>query len=105
MDGRTSVRYLQDYIRQKDHHPERLTVYFLKLAEEVGELSRAMQEGRTAADAGEIKGTIDEELWDVMYYTLALANLYGVDMERAIAAKEALNQRRYPAAVAFEADR
>ena len=42
MDGKTSIRYLQTYIRSKDYHPELRKDYFLKLAEEVGELSRAM---------------------------------------------------------------
>ena len=43
MDGKTTVKYLQNYIRQKDFYPELLKDYFLKLAEEVGELSRAMR--------------------------------------------------------------
>ena len=43
MDGKTTVKYLQNYIKQKDFHPELLKDYFLKLSEEVGELSRAIQ--------------------------------------------------------------
>ena len=59
MDGSISVRYLQEYIREKDYKPELLKDYFLKLSEEVGELSRAMRKGLRAADKGEISGTVD----------------------------------------------
>ncbi len=36
MEGKTTVKYLQRYIKQKDYHPELLKDYFLKLSEEVG---------------------------------------------------------------------
>lgn len=105
MDGKTTVKYLQNYIRQKDCHPELLKDYFFKLAEEVGELSRAMRKGLKASDPEDIKGTIDEELWDVIYYAIAIANLYDIDLEQVIKAKSALNESRYPSAVVFEENR
>lgn len=105
MDGKTTVRYLQNYIRQRDHHPELLKDYFLKLSEEVGELSRAMRKGLKAADDGEITGTIDEELWDVIYYAIAIANLYDIDLEKVIKTKSEINQKRYPSSVLFEENR
>ena len=105
MDGKTTIRYLQNYIRQKDHHPELLKDYFLKLSEEVGELSYAMRKNLKAQDCENIKGTIDEELWDVMYYTIAIANLYDIDLEQVIQAKEQINQSRYPSSVVFEDNR
>ena len=42
-----------------------------------------------------MKGTLDEELWDVLYYTLCLAEAYGIDMEEAIREKEQLNNLRF----------
>lgn len=30
MEGRISIRYLQEYIRAKGHHPDRRDDYFLK---------------------------------------------------------------------------
>ena len=45
MDGKTTVKYLQNYIKQKDYNLELLKDYFMKLSEEVGELSRAMRKG------------------------------------------------------------
>ena len=105
MDGKTTVKYLQNYIKQKDHHPELLKDYFLKLTEEVGELSRAMRKNLKAENIEHIKGTIDEELWDVIYYALAIANIYGIDIEEVIKAKEELNKTKYPSDIIFEENR
>lgn len=105
MDGRISIAYLQSYIRSKDYHPELVKEYFLKLAEEAGELARAMNRGLRPEMPGEIRGTIDEELWDVMYFALAIANCYGIDMESVIPQKEAFNNIRYPGPAPFELDR
>ena len=105
MDGKISIRYLQDYIKQKDYHPELLKDYFLKLAEEVGELSRAMRKELKAPDSEHIVGTIDEEIWDVVYYAIAIANLYEIDLEKVIKTKVEINQSRYPSAVKFEENR
>ena len=82
MDGQTTIKYLQTYIKEKDYHPELLKDYFLKLTEEVGELSQAIRKDLKAQSDGNIKGTIDEELWDVIYYALAIANLYDIDIEQ-----------------------
>lgn len=105
MDGRTTIKYLQHYIKEKDYQPDLLKDYFLKLTEEVGELSRAMRKGLKASDADQIKGTIDEELWDVIYYALAIANIYDIDMEHVIKVKSEMNQSRYPSKVQFEEGR
>ena len=105
VDGQTTVKYLQHYIRQKDCNPDALKDYFMKLAEEVGELSRAMRKGVKATGAADIKGSIDEELWDVIYYALAIANIYGIDMEEVIRIKAALAEAKYPSGVRFEAGR
>ena len=36
MDGKTTLKYLQNYINAKDFKPELKTDYFFKLSEEVG---------------------------------------------------------------------
>lgn len=105
MDGKISMKYLQNFIKQKDYHPELEKDYFLKLSEEVGELSRAMRKGLKATSPEEIIGTIDEEVWDVIYYAIAIANLYDIDLEQVIKTKSELNQSRYPSAVVFEENR
>jgi len=105
MDGKITIKYLQNYIRQKDYRPELLKDYFLKLAEEVGELSRAMRKELKASNDDDIIGTIDEEIWDVIYYAIAIANLYDIDLEKVIKTKSELNQSRYPSSVVFEENR
>ncbi len=98
----TTIGYLQSYIRAKDHHPELTKDYFLKLSEEVGELAQALRKNRVRADSAPLKGTIDEELWDVMYYAIALANCYDIDLEAVIKEKEAINNAKYNTGIMFE---
>ena len=105
MEGKTTIKYLQNYIKQKDYHPELLKDYFLKLSEEVGELSRAIRKDKKATNNKEIKGTIDEELWDVIYYTIAIANIYDIDLEQVIKVKEEMNQIKYPSLIQFKENR
>ena len=105
MDGNTTIKYLQGYIKAKDCHPDRTPEYFMKLAEEVGELSKAMQKNALRANSDGIKGTIDEELWDVIYYAIAIANCYDIDLESAIKEKEAINRVKYSSVVTFEPGR
>ena len=105
MDGKTTIKYLQNYIKSKDYHPELKHQYFLRLAEEVGELARAMHKDLPANSANDIKGTIDEEIWDVIYYALALANCYNIEVEQVIPKKEAISNQKYNNGTVFEENR
>lgn len=97
-----TIQYLQDYIRSKDHHPELVKDYFLKLTEETGELSRAIRKNLRPTEPGQIKETIEEELWDVIYYVLALANCYDIDLEQVIPVKEHINNEKYGNKIKFD---
>lgn len=91
-----TLRDLQAAVKSVDHQPGQELQYLAKLMEEVGEVARAL--GNPVVWSGpavSIKGTLDEELVDVLYYVAALANLYGIDLEAAMAAKDALNAVRY----------
>lgn len=90
-----TIRALQAYIRGKDFHPDLKLQYLQKLVEEVGELARAMRHDVHYAETKHIKGTIDEELYDILYYTLALANIYEVDLETVMRLKEPINAAKY----------
>lgn len=105
MDGKITVKYLQNYVKAKDYKPEQINAYFLKLTEEVGELASAIRKNRVRTESGSVKDTIDEELWDVIYYVIALANCYGIDLETVIPEKERLNHDRYPADIEFQENR
>ena len=69
----------------------------------MGEVSRAIFHGKFRGPGEPVKGTLDEELWDVLYYTLCLAEAYGIDMEEAIREKERLNNLRFHDEHPFEA--
>nr|WP_224727050.1 MazG nucleotide pyrophosphohydrolase domain-containing protein [Vibrio campbellii] len=82
--------------KEFDHDPEQKHHYFLKLIEEVGELSESIRKGATGQPTEDtIKGTIAEELYDTLYYICALANVYEIDLEKTHEVKEILNKRKY----------
>jgi NTP pyrophosphatase (non-canonical NTP hydrolase) len=54
-----------------------------------------MRKNLRPTEPTQIKETIEEELWDVIYYALAIANVYGIDLEDVIAKKEAINREKY----------
>lgn len=60
----------------------------LKLLEEVGELSEAVLKKRTMKKVGELKGSIEEELADVIYHTVLVAIAHGIDINKCFIMKE-----------------
>ncbi len=105
LEGKTTIKYLQNYLLANNNHPERLDRFFLKLIEEVGELSIAIRRNLIREEGADIKDTIDEELWDVIYYALIIANCYGIDIEETIKLKEDLNFVKWNNPVPFEENR
>lgn len=73
-----------------------LNTIFLKLIEEVGELSESIRKGKPGQPTLEqLKGSIAEELYDVLYYVCALANIHDVNLEKTHELKEVLNKVKY----------
>lgn len=99
--GEITIKYLQEYIKAKDCQPKSEKDYFLKLAEEVGELAEAIRKNMRPVEETQIKETVEEELWDVIYYTLAIANCYDIDLEKVIPKKESINNKKYDNGVEF----
>jgi NTP pyrophosphatase (non-canonical NTP hydrolase) len=95
MDGTITIKHLQQYIKRKDFNPEKKHEYVLKFMEETGELARAILHEYPHAENENIKNTIEEEFYDVLFYLLAIANLYEVDIESCIPLKERETDRRY----------
>ena len=96
-----TVDYLQRYIKSKDFQPDKKEEYFMKLSEELGELARAMRKDLRPVTQGQVKNTVEEELWDVIYYALAIANTYGIELEQVIPEKEKLNNEKYETGINF----
>lgn len=94
-----TIKNMQKYLKEKYKiiKPEEMNNtqrYFLKLIEEVGELAEVIRKDRRMNDEN-IKGTIEEELSDVLYYVLMIANTYDIDLETVFRLKEELNSKRY----------
>ncbi len=88
-------KYLKEkYKRTKPEDIKNTQRYFLKLIEEVGELAEVIRKNKRMNNEN-IKGTIEEELSDVLYYVLMIANTYDIDMETCFTIKEKLNATRY----------
>lgn len=90
-----TLRALQEYIKSGDYNPDNKHAYFYKLVEEVGELSEVMRRDQRLTDNGSIKGTIEEELYDVLYYVVGLANVYNIDLEQCFHLKEEINRVKW----------
>ena len=97
-----TIKNLQECILKIDNTPNAIDKYFQKLVEEVGELSRAMRKNIRLENSENIKGTIEEELYDVLYYVICLANMYNIDIEKCAILKEELNKIKYDRASIFE---
>ena len=94
-----TIRKMQKYLKEKYKRakPEDIKNtqrYFLKLIEEVGELAEVIRKEQRM-EGNKIKGTIEEELSDVLYYILMIANTYDIDLEDCFRMKEELNRVRY----------
>ncbi len=96
-----TLDYLQKYIKAKDYNPDLVKDYFLKLSEETGELSRAIRKNMLKSEDGTVKNTIEEEIWDVIYYAIAIANCYDIDISKTIKHKEDINNEKYNSQIKY----
>ncbi len=88
------ITELQNFIKERDYKPELKEKYFMKLIEEVGELSEVIRKDKRMND-NDIKDSVEEELYDVLYYVCALANCYDIDLEKCHKLKSELNERKW----------
>jgi NTP pyrophosphatase (non-canonical NTP hydrolase) len=95
MEKDLTIRKLQECIKNIDHKNNMNDKYMLKLMEEVGELAEAVRKNNRMQDDQNIKGTIEEELQDVLYYIVCLANVNDIDLQNCIYLKEKINCEKY----------
>lgn len=106
-DRETSLQQLKDvlteFVEERDwsqfHSPKNLS---MSLAIEAGELMEHFQwitieESRQLVDDPEKLAAAGEELADVFSYTLALANVMGIDLTQTFVDKMQKNRQKYPA--------
>lgn len=102
--NKITISALQEAIKKIDHKNNAIDKYFYKLTEEVGELAQSIRKDRRLKDTDSIKGTVEEELYDVLYYVICLANMYDIDLEKCMYLKEELNAEKYNRKSIFEDD-
>ena len=86
---------LQHLIKKLDNGIGTTEEYFYKLTEEVGKLSKTIRKNIRLSNKGDIKGTIEEELYDVLCYVVCIANSYDINLEECMQMKEELNAKKY----------
>ena len=83
---------------EKKENSQRLV---LKLIEEFGELAENIRKNlRYKGD--NIKGTIEEELFDIFYYIIAIANDYHIDLEEIFHINDKINKEKYERSFSLE---
>lgn len=90
-----TLKELQKAIAKINHKNNAIDKYFYKLTEEVGELAKVIRKDKRLIDSETIKDTIEEELYDVIYYIICLANMYEIDLTECAILKEKLNSEKY----------
>lgn len=80
--------------RTLEEKKENINRLILKLIEEFGELAVNIRKN-LRYDGTEIKGTIEEEVFDIFYYIIAISNEYDIDLETIFTIKDKYNQKKY----------
>ena len=95
-------RLVNDFVGRRDwhqfHSPKNLA---MSIAIEAAELMEhfqwiSMEESRRLAEVPDRLAGVEEELADVLCYTLAMANELGLDLSEALRRKMAANEQKYP---------
>lgn len=102
--SKISISDLQSLIKKIDHKNNSIDKYFYKLTEEVGELAQSIRKDKRLKDSETIKGTVEEELYDVLYYVICLANMYNINLEECMFLKEKLNAEKYNRKSIFDSE-
>ena len=94
---------VNDFVDRRDwhrfHSPKNLA---MSIAIETAELMEhfqwiSMEDSRRVAEVPDRLAEVEEELADVLCYSLAMANELGLDLSEAIRRKMAKNEQKYPA--------
>ena len=97
-----SIRYLQEYIKGKNIDIKDKDFIINKLNEEVSELIKAISNNPNRATEENIKGSIEEEICDVISICLIIANSYDIDVEKWIPIKEKIHNEKWNNKVIFD---
>ena len=95
-----SLKKIQDN-RSEAEKKENSRRLVLKLIEEFGELAENIRKN-LRYNGENIKGTIEQELFDIFYYIIAIANDYNIDLEEIFHIKDKINKEKYDRSFSLE---
>jgi NTP pyrophosphatase (non-canonical NTP hydrolase) len=92
---------LREFAAERDweqfHSPKNLAMALIVEAAELVEHFQWLTQGESQALPPDRLDAVAQELADIQIYLVRLADRLGIDLERAVDAKIALNARKYPA--------
>ena len=88
MSGLT-VRLYEEYLADVYKNRKADQGLFIKLVEEIGEVAEqiSIRDGRKDGNTEEVQAELAKELADVIHYTIAIAAVNGIDLEKVILEK------------------
>lgn len=83
---KTYQEYLENVYKDRNNDQE----LFIKLVEEIGEVAEqiSIRNGRKDGDKEAVLEELGKELADVIHYTVAIAAVNGIDLEKVILEKD-----------------
>lgn len=89
-------KYVSDMILERGFKDESISELLMLMMEECGELARACRKYTSAKSDihRQEKDNLEHELADIFMYTLAIANKFDLDLEKAFRSKEEINKLR-----------
>ena len=91
---------LRAFVAERDwqqyHSPKNLSMALIAEAAELVEHFQWLTEEQSASLPPEKLTEVEQELADIQIYLIRLADRLKIDLEQAVDAKIALNERRYP---------
>ena len=89
MSGLT-VRLYEEYLADVYNNRKTDQGLFIKLVEEIGEVAEqiSIRDGRKDGNTEEVQAELAKELADVIHYTIAIAAVNGIDLEKVILEKD-----------------
>lgn len=91
-----TVETLENYLKETYKNFDEDQGLFMKLVEEIGEVAELLniRTGRKGGDT-EIKENLAKELADVIHYTVAIAAVNDIDLEKTIIDKDVKASLKY----------